>query len=167
MILNINKKNGLKLLGLSLFFFWVSANSLSDFLYDDSTRYWPAVKGTVVEYLMDNNSKEMVLYEYTVKGVQYKNSRVIYSFNHLPKGYKRSDYVNYLIKKFPIGKVVNVYYDPSNHHQSVLLAGVLSEGYIYECIIGLIVACILLIIGVYFLKFAQNDSSPELKPSNF
>ncbi len=79
---------------------------------------WPAVQGRIVqsEVFRSHNDdgptdEPLITYEYVAGGKTYRSRRVKFSFKPQTQP---------TLKKYPMGAVVPVYYDPSNPSEAVL-----------------------------------------------
>lgn len=82
-------------------------------------RHWPSVPGQVLESRVDDAHLEMVKpvlrYRYEVAGTAYVGFRIAFS------GYGTSRRaLDDLIKPYPVGRSVRVYYDPQDPASAVL-----------------------------------------------
>ena len=83
--------------------------------------HWPNTNGIVVKALNSSISKALeFLYSYDIKGTVYEGEKPFFanSFKNL-KGKRMQD----LIEKYPKGKQVKVFYNPSNPKISTLEPG--------------------------------------------
>lgn len=100
---------GATLVGLSL---WLRTRS-------NQCRHWPSVPGQILESHVDDSQleamKPVVRYRYQVDGKAYVGFRVAYS------GYGSSRRaMDNLIRPYPVGSQVPVYYNPQNPAVAVL-----------------------------------------------
>lgn len=90
---------------------------------------WPVVPGLVTRSTLEHrhqrspgpdtrDSRVEVSYEYVVDGTVYRNDRVRFDQQMLSDGRKEA-----LVNAHPAGKPVEVFYDPDDPDQSVLVRG--------------------------------------------
>jgi hypothetical protein len=91
---------------------------------------WPTVQGTLASKSSSSSKKKRihVFYEYQVKGVNYKNSRVNFQDD---SGSKKK-----IRDKYNVGDPLTIYYDPNNPEQSVLTPGATSGSLIANIVGG-------------------------------
>jgi hypothetical protein len=106
---------------------------------------WPKVQGVVTQSAVGTSAIAMeailpaeVTYEYSVKNLQHTSETIKFGENSYGDRQPAAD----IVARYPIGKKVNVSYDPASPDKSVLEPGVTSGSYI---VIG---------IGVLFLLSA-------------
>jgi len=99
---------------------------------------WPSVEGVVVVSKIskdrkkndDPNTKKIkkyvtkyhlnLRYKYEVEGKVYSSSNISYHRKSIPNDRYNRKYSEQTSAKYPVGKKVKVYYDPSDHERSVL-----------------------------------------------
>ncbi len=100
--------------------------AVKGYIKSEGSRTWPMVKGRVLSSEVQSKSDSDgttygpdVVYEYTAAGAQHKGSRV-----HLMDG-SSSDigYAQKLVHRFPAGAEVEVYVNPADPYESVLVPG--------------------------------------------
>lgn len=101
---------------------------LQDYLKGRATHTWPKIQGIVVESRIEEkgsagefNYKPVVTYEYKVDGTSFKSSNLMIGGQYLTNGsYFQAEKIT---GEFPLGRVVDVIYNPANHKDSVLQEG--------------------------------------------
>ena len=127
--------------------FWVSI------LRGLRSRSWPRVSGEIIvsEAVISRGGRGSKMYEpsvryaYRVGGHNYEGDRVFYGFTdfYLRRGAEA------VIEKYPIGQLVDVYYDPTDPNSAVLKPGVTLRTWVAVGLLGLLVLFILsAVIGV-------------------
>ncbi len=81
------------------------------------SRDWPSVKGKVVYMAPDSGSGYDVMYTYDIGGQTFKSNNL--DFSHL----SNRDDTRRVVRQYPEGKIVDVYYDPNDPEISVLEPG--------------------------------------------
>jgi hypothetical protein len=116
---------------------------------------WPKAQGTLMSESSSSRKKKQVhvFYEYQVKGVTYKNSRVNFQDDKSSKKKIRDNY--------NVGDRLNVYYDPSDPEQSVLTPGATITSLIIKITAGLF--CFALS-GIFMMMRRRSKVSPVLAP---
>jgi hypothetical protein len=91
---------------------------------------WPTVQGTFVSESSSMRKKKRIhiFYEYQIKGVSYKNSRVNFQDD---KDSKRK-----IRDKYKVGDTLTVHYDPNNPEESVLAPGATTGSLIIKILGG-------------------------------
>ncbi len=116
------KKVGLLFLIIGLIFVAIGVFVVKN---SQSVKKWPATKGVVIESKVvshfDSESNHSmyapaITYTYEVGGKQYQNSD--YAFVNI--SYSDPSKAEEIVKKFPPGKKVIVYYNPENPYKAVL-----------------------------------------------
>jgi len=96
---------------MKLRYFWWAKQSLQ----------WPKVTGIVVDGIIFRLSRSLdFLYTYDINGVTYKGDKPFFYNSYKTLNIKK---VSQLTNKYPEGKQVIVYYNPSNHKISTLEPG--------------------------------------------
>jgi hypothetical protein len=115
------------LLGLALL---VPCAALPRYLRAKKSVHWPTVEGVMtVSRLEPGHFKQMkgyygvVQYRYSVAGANYSGARL--SFNRVHLAVK--DAWQRVLDTYPVGKTVNVYYDPERPSFAVLEPGLTGE----------------------------------------
>jgi hypothetical protein len=115
---------------------------------------WPTTDGKVIESEVErhrNNDDEtmykaMVIYQYSLDGANFESDRVWYG-----DGYSTNDRsaMQTVVKEYPVGKKVTVYYSPDAPDEAVLQPGAFFSSYLLFGI-GLTFAVIgsLMVVGV-------------------
>ena len=94
-------------------------------IYESHT--WPSVFGTIEATELQTSSRRRVgkyspriTYSYTIDGKSYQNNRISKTdFSSDLGGWAKK-----MIASYPSGKIVKVYYNPSNHRDSLLQPGI-------------------------------------------
>lgn len=99
---------------------------------------WPAVKGKIISSSVERSTRREstrrskgrsrtriyyhanISYEYSVDGKDYEGSQVRFGGTSS----QNSGRVNSIVKEFPAGKEISVYYEPENPSESILIKGV-------------------------------------------
>ena len=88
---------------------------------------WPSTEGTVTDSEVIRSQdddgvqyKPEVLYSYQVEEEDYQQSNIRYDGNWSTNS---PTYANKTVKKYPVGKAVDVYYDPEDAFEAVLEPG--------------------------------------------
>ncbi len=89
------------------------------------SREWPSAMGKVLVSELEYNDEvhdPCVRYEYIVEGVKYLGDRIMFmeSRTNIEGPGKR------LVARFPVGEPVDVYYEPGNPNNAVLIPGAAS-----------------------------------------
>lgn len=115
-------------IGVGLFFFFRDRNLAKE------SNNWPSVEGIIVQSEVDEwrkrNKKSKfpkyittydpeIRYEYEIDGKSYTNSKIDFRSHDR----YRSNYAKGIVAKYPVGKKVEVFYDPSSPVRSVLETG--------------------------------------------
>jgi len=127
-------------LSVVVYFIQICVESLNQNFVE---RGWKVTLGTVLDpiaTLKDKRSvsrknqgiEQTINYEYTVNGVHYKSNSVA-----------REAFVN--AEDYPEGKIVNVYYNPKDPTETLLIRTQVQVQYLY----GMIVACIVVVFVVF------------------
>ncbi len=111
-------------LGVFLLFPWLQNLQMAR-----ASKSWPSVQGRVassdVVQVLESTDKDgkchysypaVVTYNYSVEGQNHTGSRISFGGH----SYTRKDHVQEVVKKYPAGKQVRVYYDPDFPVQAVL-----------------------------------------------
>jgi hypothetical protein len=87
------------------------------------TTGWPMVKGRVMTSRLENdqdgNPTPYVKYRYKVQGQEHESEQVSYQVKSARSGTGATD----LIARYPVGKSVDVFYDPDQPGRAVLERG--------------------------------------------
>ena len=130
-----------------------------------SSKGWPSVMGTVIrsKVLVSKSSTSSsgqlsrtetsytpdVAYRYVVDGTTIKNDNIRY-------GLATNKYISEnLVKQYPVGKEVKIFYNPGNPKQSVLQPGYFG-GLLLMPILGLLATSAGLFVGFLFWKFGEQ-----------
>jgi hypothetical protein len=117
------------LVGISILLF-----NLKIVLLATSSKNWPQTQGEILSSKLNimqftgepkKSFNPHVKYKYTVKGREYESTR-IYFGNKIGSSFKKRK-SRKVIEKYPIGKPVNVFYNPMKESTSVLETGVKTE----------------------------------------
>jgi hypothetical protein len=93
---------------------------------------WPYVDGQLssVEWKVDNDDGVLyrveVKYDYIVNGVQFNNNEMYFGYS----GSSNDSFHSAIYKRIKNNKIIRVYYNNSNHSESVLAVGVTSQHFI-------------------------------------
>lgn len=90
-----------------------------------STSSWPFVEGKILDsYIQESKSdgktkyRAKIKYSYMVDGQGFTGNRVSYGTISI------KSYVNEIVETYPVGRIVEVYYNPNDYSESVLSPGV-------------------------------------------
>ena len=154
------KLNAYFVLGIVLFFWgflWFILN-FRRMLLGNTSKSWNIIKGRILQselYVSDKGEsysyKPQIEYTYTIDGVEYKSNRVYFGSNVLSSN---KDSYQMLIKKYPVGKTVDVYYNSMNNKTSVLEPGIKSD-----VIIRFVFYAVLLALGFIFYSRPEMISN--------
>ncbi len=107
---------------------------------------WPTVEGRVVRSDIDEQFDEegdsyvpQIDYEYTVDGLEYENDRVRFGQNSYSSRRRAEEETG----RYPVGRRVEVYYEPGNPENSVLEPGASLGSYL-----GVSLGAMFLVIGL-------------------
>lgn len=117
---------------------------------------WPSTRGVVITSMVNKTTKtsgtktkwvyEPVLkYEYTVEGVTYTGDKI--RFKVISLTYEKEHKAKRSISAYPVGKTVDVFYNPGIPSDAVLKTGVGSSVFI-----GFFVGIALLVVGMAIVK---------------
>jgi hypothetical protein len=99
---------------------------------------WPSVEGVILESKVVTEERQMeklkkvdayraaISYRYSINGKDYLSKQV----QHDPETKTYSAFADNLVKTFPVGKKVPVFYNPDNPSEAVLLAGSGFQSYV-------------------------------------
>ena len=109
---------------------------------------WPKVRGNVVEsfiegWTSDSGPSPVVRYRYLVAGKTYESSQFSY---HFVSG--TLSYAEKVVRTYPVGSSVDVYYDPTDPNSAVLEPGK-SHGWIWFFVGGLAFVAIAITISFH------------------
>lgn len=99
---------------------------------------WPTVEGRVVRSEVDHSTDSeggdsylpQIDYTYTLDGMQYENDRVRFGEN----SYSFRRQAEAEVERYPVGRRVDVYYEPGNPENSVLEPGATLGSYLGVCL---------------------------------
>ena len=149
---------------------------IRDIVYTKSSLYWPHTNGKVVSSSIIKSTPSRtgnspagsltfqadIEYEYIVKNKTLKNYRISYgdfgsSDESLAKG---------IVSRYPIGKMVTVYYEPDNPSESVLEPEGTKKGSILKIIVGSVFLFfgVLIALFPYLARKIKNNLTPQIKP---
>jgi hypothetical protein len=124
---------------------------------------WPGVKGKIVRSEVVRNDDDMgrgrdrsatfmpdVGYTYSVDKTEYEGSLIAFGTRNF---YGSKDYANDYVERFPEGKRVSVFYDPSNPETAVLEPGLSKKSHI-PTYVGIGLIALSLIFAVVFVILA-------------
>ena len=115
-----------------------------------SSRNWPSVSGTVIQshtehtcggYRELHSWEAKILYRYSVAGRQYEAARI-----SIFKPFCDSEKENvqrWLEQNYPVGKAVDVYYDPVDPSAAFLHPGAVSKFELFMIAVLLTIGCLL------------------------
>jgi hypothetical protein len=123
------------------------------------SKSWPATEGEIVASEVEkvkptetgmiiNKYRAAVQYTYTVKDVTYTSEVVSFgelAFLIFNRGLRSRKGAKQLVAKYPVGSVVQVYYEPGNPNRSLLEPGVSDPNLILTMLIFGIVGLLLII----------------------
>lgn len=107
---------------------WLFYKNISQTIVDEANASveWPTVQGilsfsNIETSISDGDEMYRVdlLYAYTVQGENYTGNRI----STIDGSTSSISEVERKLNKYPEGELVNVYYDPNNHHVSLLETG--------------------------------------------
>ncbi|MBN1904758.1 MAG: DUF3592 domain-containing protein [Deltaproteobacteria bacterium] len=142
-------------------------------LWTGSTRFisawnasnWPVVKGKVIESSIEKKwtpDGDIVTphlsYEYKVEGIGYVSSQITLA----QQSFFNDKWSEAIIKKYPAGSYVEVYYDPSSPFEAAIYNGITPVSYT-QPIIGLFMLIAAAIIFVRQRKLKGINSNSRLK----
>lgn len=116
-----------------------------------SSESWPTVQGTVIESELDRRRKDgsttykaIVVYEYEISGEEYEGDRIWFGQY---SSSNRSE-MQKLVREFPEGKKVTVFYSPDDSSASVLKPGAFTSSYMVYAVgmVFLGIGCLLALI---------------------
>ena len=96
--------------------------AMTEWKFGNESLDWPTVSGTIESSTvkrtkeLDSTDYPAIRYRYTVNNQPYTSDRI--QFDPVMGGAKE------IVKSYPTGKDVNVYYQPDDHSQAVLQPGV-------------------------------------------
>ena len=100
------------LIGAAIFYFF----SLPPLKYSLESKNWPKTSGTITHSEVDSWTKDgksqydaRINYSYTVEGKKYNSSKLNTSGSYTGSNITKA---KELVNEFPVGKTVDVYYDP-------------------------------------------------------
>lgn len=117
---------------------------------------WPSVRGKILSSKLHlaNASRTSIgpdvslRYEYAVGSEEYTNEKI--AFYEVTT----TDEANVLYERFPPGAEVDVFYNPANRKESVLVQGLRTEKQFHEFAMGVIVILVgLVLMFVHWEKF--------------
>ncbi|MCM8538379.1 MAG: DUF3592 domain-containing protein [Lentisphaeraceae bacterium] len=85
---------------------------------------WPTVNGTVTRSKVKFSSNgyfPSIMYRYTIDGKEYETFGIDYG--RIVEGSQAHAFAKNIVKRFPLGSQVDVYYDPLDPGESVLIPG--------------------------------------------
>ena len=117
--------------------------------YAYESKSWPTTVGTITKsavdsWIKDGNSQyeAQVNYSYKVEGEMYNSSKIITSGSYSGSSMTKAKEI---VAEYPLGKVVDVFYDPEVPDSAALIPGVragdvaLAGGMLLFAVIGLLV----------------------------
>lgn len=125
------------IIGGFVFFMW----GLPPMQYASASKNWPSVQGKITRSEVDTYRKEGktqylpdIAYNYTVDGKQYASSKVTVGD---PPSTSNISPAKRLQSEYPVGKEVEVYYDPEVHSSSTLKTGIQRNDIMLAVITGI------------------------------
>jgi len=158
------------IMGMGLLCFVTGIRELID---ANASSNWPAVKGTitraeikVTEQTRTKSTKREyayeadIEYEYYVHESPMKGDKIKYG------EVTNKELAERMVKKYPVGKEVKVYYDPSNLKKSVLEPGY-SMGLLFLPLMGLVAMVAAIVCGVAIWIFGTGTGAVITATSRF
>jgi hypothetical protein len=109
---------------------------------ETQSSHWPGVEGKIISSQVKVTDmsdridyKAEIEYEYTVNGQTYRGTRLSVDPSYVPS----RSYAEGITQRYPVGRVVTVYYDPDNFAVAVLEKGIQGR------------MLILLVVGAFFV----------------
>lgn len=132
-----------------------------------ATEQWPQTEGEILESELRETSSDNgstlysahVVYHYALDGGEFESNRVWYGDSYSTSD--RSEMFE-IVKRFPVGETVTVYYSPDKPSESVLIPGAYVLSHVLY-VIGLAflgVGCLLLLILVYSVARSKMGLTP-------
>ena len=127
-----------------------------------SAANWPTTEGTILISKFDRNFNTSssgkgkwyyeikIKYSYTVDSLEYESDRV--DFKSATYQYKSEVIPSTIARRYPVGKQVNVYYNPENPGKAVLETEITFMTYI-----GLLIGVFLVGLGVVLFMRSGNE----------
>ncbi|MCM8538380.1 MAG: DUF3592 domain-containing protein [Lentisphaeraceae bacterium] len=118
----------------------------------EASKSWPTVKGKITysEVLHSRNGYfPSVDYEYSINGVKYINYDIDYG--RVVERSKAQSFAKRIVKRFYLGSEVDIYYDPSDPEESVLIPGGNTMNWFLIAFGGIFIA-IGLIVPISFIR---------------
>jgi hypothetical protein len=127
-----------------------------------SAANWPTTEGTIVVSKFDRNFNTSssgkgkwyydvkIKYSYTVDSLEYESKRV--DFKSANYHYKSEVIPSAIARRYPVGKKVDVYYNPDDPEKAVLKTEITFMTYI-----GLLIGIFLIGLGVFLFMRSGNE----------
>lgn len=115
---------------LLLFLLWAVTDQASDIRQAAQSVHWPRVSGTIIASAVGACGKHNayfvaeVHYTYTVQGRQFESGRI--AFGPPGCGIRRGP-AQSIVRQYPIGQTVTVYYDAEQPEQAALQSDVVTD----------------------------------------
>ncbi|MCX8124995.1 MAG: DUF3592 domain-containing protein [Spirochaetes bacterium] len=114
--------------------------------------YWPKAEGVITQSFMDWDRHRQqfanIKYTFTVNGEE------ITGFQISAKDMNKSN--EDLLKEYPVGKKVIVYYDPENPENSLLEPGYSWQSY-QALVIGIIILIVAIVVALFYKERSQKS----------
>ena len=136
-----------------------------------ASEQWPQTQGEVLESELnesrDDNGKTYaahVIYRYSLDGGEFESDRIWFGGDYSTSN--RSEMFE-VVKKYPIGQAVTVYYSPDDPAEAVLIPGAYTSSYLLFGI-GMVFLAIgsLLLVGFAFM-FVRSVTGFKSEESQF
>jgi len=136
-----------------------------------ASEQWPQIQGEVIESELETSQGENgtmysahVVYRYALDGGDFESDRIWFGGDYSTSN--RSEMFE-VVKKYPAGKAVTVYYSPDKPSESVLMPGAYTSSYILFAI-GMVFLGIggALLLGFVFL-FVRSVTGFQSAESQF
>ena len=108
---------------------------VNDLRLAQASASWPMTQGKIIESKIHSSRdsdgttyKPIVRFTYQVKGQELRGNKVFFGGGGISTGNR--SYSRRITQKYPLGKRVKVFYDPSEPRQSVLEAGLRKKSFI-------------------------------------
>lgn len=113
--------------------------------------YWPKAEGIITQSFMDRDRHRRhyanIKYSFTVNGQKITGFQI--SAKEMNKSSEE------LLKEYPVGKKVTVYYDPDNPENSLL-----EPGYSWQSYQAFVLGIIIILVGIGVLFFYKEKPQP-------
>lgn len=133
-----------------------------------ASEQWPQTDGEILESELETRKGEEggtlysahVVYRYALDGGEFESNRIWFGGDYATSD--RSEMFE-IVKQYPVGKQVTVYYSPDKPSEAVLMPGAYLSSYILYVIgmVLMVVGAILLLILVYILVKSVAGIQPD------